>query len=78
VHPVHLAREFRRHFGLSPSEHRRRGRLRRAGRLLADSKVTLVDAAMAAGYSDQAHMTRDLRSATGLTPRGLRRMAAGV
>lgn len=78
VHPVHLAREFRRHFGTSPSEHRRRGRVRRAGRLLADSAVPLADAALEAGFSDQAHMTRELRAAAGLTPRRLRRMAAAA
>lgn len=78
VHPVHLAREFRRHFGVSPSEHRRRGRVRRAGRLLADSDVTLVDAALAAGYADQAHMTRELRAAAGITPRHLRRVATAA
>lgn len=72
VHPVHLAREFRRHFGASPSEHRRRGRLRRAARLLVDSDVTLAEAALAAGFADQAHMTREFRAAAGLTPRQLR------
>jgi AraC family transcriptional regulator len=78
VHPVHLAREFRRHFGLSPTEHRRRGRLRRAARFLADSDVTLADAALAAGYADQAHMTRELHAAAGLTPRGLRRVTTAA
>jgi len=72
VHPVHLAREFRRCLGASPSEHRRRARLRRAAELLANSDLSLVETALNAGYADQAHMTRDLNAAIGLTPRRLR------
>jgi AraC family transcriptional regulator len=78
IHPVHLAREFRRRFGVTPTAYRRRGRVRRAARLLAHSTLPLAETALAAGYADQAHMTRELRAVAGLTPRGLRRLVAAA
>lgn len=76
VHPVHLAREFRREFGVTPSQHRRRERLRRAAELLSRPDAPLTTVALAAGFSDQAHMNRELRACAGLTPATYRRLAA--
>jgi AraC family transcriptional regulator len=76
VHPIHLAREFRRHFGITPSEHRRRMRLSRAADLLTGQRSSLAAIAFEAGFSDQAHMSRDMRSGAGVTPSAIRRLAA--
>lgn len=76
IHPVRLAREFRVHFGLAPSQYRRRARLGRAAGLIATSRVPLSEAALEAGYADQAHMTRELRALIGETPGGFRRLVA--
>jgi AraC family transcriptional regulator len=76
VHPVHLAHEFRRHHGHSPSEFRRRERLRRAARSIVETRRPLAAIAAECGFADQAHMTRAVRRALGETPRGLRRLAA--
>jgi len=58
-------------FGLPPSVLRRTSRLHRAARLYqaAGPGRRLADLAQAAGYADQAHLSRELRSLTGLTPR---------
>ena len=40
------------------------------------SHTPLVDIALSAGYSDQAHLTREMRRWLGLTPGALRRQAA--
>lgn len=74
VHPVTLARLFRLHFGTSPSAYRRHARARRAAALLADTRQPLAEVALEAGYSDQAHLTRDLRTVLGITPRVARRL----
>ena len=72
VHPVSLTRAFRRYYGVTTSGYLRRVRLRRAARLLADTPCPLSSVAFASGFSDQSHMTRETRAATGSTPAGLR------
>ncbi len=75
VHPIHLAREFRRHFGLPPTRFRSRMRLWRAAGLLSLAHDPLATVALEVGFADQAHMTRAFRGATGVTPLALRRIA---
>lgn len=72
VHPVSLTRAFRRHFGVTTSAYLRRARIRYAAGLLADTSRPLSRIAYASGFSDQAHMTRETRAATGATPGYLR------
>lgn len=67
VHRVHFSRCFRRYFGISVSEYRRRTRLAKAaGEIVRGAGAST--AAYAAGFADQSHMTRDMRRETGLTP----------
>ena len=47
-----------------------------ARRLIETPDHALADAAQASGYADQAHMTREMRRWTGLTPAGVRRDTA--
>ncbi|WP_051166441.1 AraC family transcriptional regulator [Amycolatopsis orientalis] len=54
--------------GYGPATYRRVLRLQRAI-ALAPAATTLADLAVAAGYADQPHLTRDCRALTGLTPR---------
>jgi AraC family transcriptional regulator len=68
VHPVYLARCFRRWFGCSVAACLQRSRLRRAAGLMADSGWTLGRIAHQAGFTDQAHLNRRFREATGMTP----------
>jgi AraC family transcriptional regulator len=67
VHPVHLARAYRRHFGHGPSEAVRRQRIARATDLLTRG-LGLAEVAAAAGFADQSHMTRAFRRDYGVTP----------
>ncbi len=76
VHPVSLTRAFRRHYGVTTSGYLQRVRIRRAARLLADSPRPLSSVAYASGFSDQSHMTRETRAATGVTPARLRALIA--
>ncbi len=73
VHPVSLARAFRRHFGRSPAEYLRRVRLEWAAAELASNGRSLAEIAAAAGFADQSHFARSFRIAFGLTPGAWRR-----
>ena len=72
VHRVHVARTFRDHYGVSLSTYARRIRVRRALELLFRDDIPLSELAYTAGFSDQSHLTREIRSATGATPGALR------
>jgi AraC family transcriptional regulator len=72
VHPVHLSRAFRRHYGITLSEHIRRRRLQHAAALVARGDASLAAAAARAGFADQSHFGRHLRARTGITPSRLR------
>jgi AraC family transcriptional regulator len=67
VHPVHLARRYRRHFGQSPGAAIRQRRADAAAALLA-AGVDPVQAAQEAGYADQSHLTRAFLAAFAVTP----------
>lgn len=72
VHPVHLARSFRRHFGSTVGELIRQRRIEYAKeRIRAASPLSEI--ACDAGFADQSHFTRTFRSVTGLTPAEFRR-----
>ncbi|MEX0894096.1 MAG: AraC family transcriptional regulator, partial [Gemmatimonadota bacterium] len=77
VHPVSLARAFRRHFGVSITTYRKRQRLQRAAHAAAGSAAPLGRIAHASGYADQAHFCREFRRAAGITPSGFRRLVGG-
>ena len=61
-------RAFSAAFGLAPSEYQRQLRLRAARRLLTTG-LPAAQAAAAAGFADQAHLTRWFRRCYGVTPR---------
>lgn len=67
VHPVHLARRYRRHFGQSPGAAIRQRRADAAAALLA-SGADPAQAAHLAGYADQSHLTRAFAAAFAVTP----------
>jgi AraC family transcriptional regulator len=68
VHPVHLARVFRKRFRCTPGEYQRRLRVEHASRELATTRRSLAAIAHSAGFADQAHFSRVFRDRTGWTP----------
>ncbi|SFT99397.1 Helix-turn-helix domain-containing protein [Geodermatophilus amargosae] len=71
----HLTNRFRAETGLAPKEAARVARFDRARRALAvRSRPDLAGLAATGGYADQAHLTREWRAFTGLSP--LRWLAA--
>ncbi len=75
---VHLGvctfvRRFRQTFGDTPHAYLVKRRVERARELLQHGRMPLKQVAAACGFSDQAHMTRTLRSHLQTTPAALRR-----
>ena len=68
VHPVHLARGYRRWLGTTPGERLRTRRLERAADLLMLGRVPIGEIALRAGFCDQSHLNRQFRLAYGVTP----------
>jgi AraC-like DNA-binding protein len=64
-----LRRRFVQAVGYGPATYLRVSRFQRAV-ALAPGVAGLAALAAAAGYADQAHLSRDCRALTGLTPRG--------
>jgi len=78
VHPMHLAKLFRRRFGCSLGEFVRRRRVSWACNELANRDRTISSIAAEAGFADHAHFTRIFRRLTGCTPRWWREHLPGV
>ncbi|TCM20546.1 AraC family transcriptional regulator [Novosphingobium sp. PhB165] len=68
LHHGSLSRGFRQEFSVSPARFRLISRMHRALQLIDRSTDSLANIACDAGFSDQAHLTRTVRSETGMTP----------
>ncbi len=73
VHPVHVARSFRRFMGCTFGDYLAEVRIRKAFELLRRSKRPIVEVAYSCGFADHAHLCRALKKSTGLTPSAFRK-----
>lgn len=78
AHPVSVSRAFRRRYGVTLTEYRRRERVLRAAARIGASSLSLSRIAHATGHTDHPHFCREFRRLTGLTPSQFRRLAAPV
>jgi AraC-like DNA-binding protein len=78
IHRVSLARAFRRHYGVTPRDYRKRHRLRRAALAIERTGWDLTRVAHESGYADHSHMCRQFREATGMAPSELRALAGAA
>ncbi|KUN88254.1 AraC family transcriptional regulator [Streptomyces bungoensis] len=67
AHPAHLVRAFSGAYGIAPHQYLMSRRVGRARRLLLDG-LAPGEAAPAAGFYDQAHLTRHFKRLVGVTP----------
>ncbi len=74
VHPVHLARAFRRFYRCTPGDYQRFHRLGRAATLLGRTSLPLYEIALRVGFSDQSHFTRSFAVHFGVPPGQYRRL----
>ena len=68
VHPVHLAAQFRAHYGCTVGELVRRRRSEFACERIRAGEWSLLDIALEAGFATQSHFSRVFRAAVGVTP----------
>jgi AraC family transcriptional regulator len=73
VHPVTLARGFRKAYGCSVGTYLRRLRVARAAQRLAETDDALAEIALSAGFADQSHFSNLFRRETGVSPSAFRR-----
>ena len=67
-HEIHLAREFRRYFGMSVGSYLRQVRTERAAHLLRHSSSDITEIALRCGFASHAHLCRVFKAHFGLTP----------
>lgn len=72
VHPAHLARAFRQHYGCTIGDFVRDQRVEQAKRRIA-AGFALSEVALDCGFADQSHLARTFRRLTGQTPSEFRR-----
>jgi AraC family transcriptional regulator len=72
VHPVHLAREFRRFFRCTIGEYVRRSRIEFACHQISTTDASFSEIALAAGFFDHSHFARTFKAQMGMTPKQYR------
>lgn len=68
IRPAVLSRKFHQIYGVPPVKFRNGIRARKALHAIVFDRTRLAAAAFDAGFSDQSHMTRELRRLTGRSP----------
>jgi AraC family transcriptional regulator len=71
---AHFSRSFKRTFGESPHGFVVRRRLELAAQYMLTTDAALSDIALCCGFTDQAHLCKHFRQATGQTPAVWRRV----
>lgn len=74
-HAGNAPQEYRRLFGISPTDYILRTRLLVARQMLERSATTVGEVAVACGFYDQSHFTKAFKAHTGLPPQAYRRRA---
>jgi AraC family transcriptional regulator len=74
-HPVHVARVFRAHHGMTVAGYVRQLRIAWAQEQLRQRESVAAQVALAAGFADQSHFTRSFRRVMGRPPSSWRRQA---
>lgn len=77
VHPVHLSREFPKHFHTNLGDYLRMVKVQRSMALLPDWRRSLTDIALECGFADQSHYIRSFKAYQQITPLDYRRLLAG-
>jgi AraC family transcriptional regulator len=68
IHPVHLSRDFSKHFHCTLGDYIRTLRVQRALSMLPDAALSITDIALQCGFADQSHFIRSFRALLRLSP----------
>ena len=72
VNPVYFARSFREAVGESPHRYVLQRRVKRAKELLRNTEMSVVEVALAAGFSSQSHLSHWFQRYVGVSPAAYR------
>ena len=75
IHPVHLARVFKKIYRCTMADYIRELRIKSASQMLLKSNLSLAQVAVENGFTDQSHFTVAFRRATSMTPRVYRNVS---
>ena len=67
-HEIHLAREFRRYFGMPAAAYLRQLRVENAAGLLSETRGEITEIALACGFASHSHLCRVFKAHFGVTP----------
>ncbi|MEM6633224.1 MAG: AraC family transcriptional regulator [Bacteroidota bacterium] len=73
VHAVTISKNFRKYFGCTLGEYRRKLKIERSIGLIKTSREPLTQIALQSGFADQSHFIRNFKSYTGFLPKEFRK-----
>jgi AraC family transcriptional regulator len=76
ISPSHFKTLFRESAGIPVHQYVIQRRIERAKDLLMQDKLSIVEIALATGFSHQSHLARHMRRSVGLSPRAMKRLFA--
>jgi AraC family transcriptional regulator len=74
IHPVHLSREFPKHFNTTVGNYIRAIKIQKALSLLSNKDLSLTDISIECGFADQSHFIRVFKNFQQLAPLHYRKL----
>jgi AraC family transcriptional regulator len=74
VHPVTISKYFTRYFRCTFGEYVRRLRIDKSLAMIKNSQLSLTEIALACGFADQSHFTRNFKGLTGFLPKDFKKL----
>jgi AraC family transcriptional regulator len=74
IHPVHLSRDFSKHFDCTFGEYVRKLRVEKSLGLLPNKNLSLTEIAYRCGFADQSHFLRCFKKINGVNPTQFRKI----
>ncbi len=77
IHPVHLSRDFSKHFHCTFGDYVRKIRVEESLSLMPDRNLSLTEIAFECGFADQSHFLRCFKQIIGTNPLAYRKLIFG-
>jgi AraC family transcriptional regulator len=74
LHPIHLSRDFSKHFHCTLGEYVRKVRVEKSLSLMVDTTRSLTEISFECGFADQSHFLRCFKQIIGINPSAYRKL----
>ena len=74
IHPVTISKYFTKSFGCTLGEYMRKLKIEKSLSLIQNSSLSLTEIALACGFADQSHFTRNFKRLTGQLPKEFQKL----